>query len=245
MSRHLNASATQIAPLVLIAGDPLRTEYMAKKFLTNPQLVSKVRNNYCFTGQYKGQTVTFATSGMGIGSIAIYAHELFHDYHVQAIIRVGTCGAYSQQLIIRDLLLVEQAWSRFLFWSHAGQTNHFLPADHRLNAIIQQTAVRLKQTLKTGNILTTNVFYDQNHAQIQLSQNHNLSAVDMEAYALFALGKKFNRATATILTVSDLLYPTKESQETTFADRAFTFDQMYLLGLESLLVFARKLHLKD
>lgn len=109
MSRHLNASFDQIAPLVLIAGDPVRTEYMAKKFLTNPQLVSKVRNNYCFTGEYKGHKITFATSGMGISSIAIYVHELFHDYNVQAIIRVGTCGAYSEKLFISDLLLVKKA----------------------------------------------------------------------------------------------------------------------------------------
>ena len=240
MSRHLSALPSEIAPLVLIAGDPVRTEHMAKKFLKNPQLVSKVRNNFCFTGEYKGQRVTFATSGMGVGAIAIYAHELFNEYNVQALVRVGTCGAYASNLQVGEVVLATKAWSRFVFWPEQGSNRHFFSPHPLLNAVIIETAKTLKQPLKTGSAFSTNVFYNQIDHQSAIVKDNELAVVEMEAYALFAMGEKFRRFTATLLTVSDLLYPPKPGQkaDTTFAERAFTFDQMYLLGLESLLTFA-------
>ncbi len=245
MSRHINADLNQIAPLILIAGDPLRTEHMAKKFLKDPKLVSKVRNNYVYTGTYQNIRISFATSGMGNASIAIYAHELINDYHAKAIIRVGSCGAYDDKLQIKDVLLVNQAYSPFIFWPELGSNSYYLPADSALNQIITQQANALKLKIQTVNCFSTSNFYELNSDRIfQWALKNNLSAVEMESYALFAQGIKFKCATATILTVSDLLFPPKDYhkvQATSFKERRIEFESMFKIGLESLIVFAKKL----
>ena len=105
---HMNAKKEDIAPIVILPGDPLRAEYIAKTFLTNAKKVTNIRNMLGFTGYYKGQRVTVMGSGMGMPSCGIYAFELFYYYNVQKIIRIGTCGVSDKSVEIPELILADK-----------------------------------------------------------------------------------------------------------------------------------------
>src|SRR5207253_5263149 len=103
MSTHISARAGEIAPRVLLPGDPLRAQWIAETFLEDAKCYSEVRGMLVFTGTYRGVEVSVQGSGMGMPSASIYAHELINDYGVQRLIRVGTCGALSETLRLRDV----------------------------------------------------------------------------------------------------------------------------------------------
>ena len=108
---HIEAKKEDIAPRVLMPGDPNRAKYIAEKYLEEPRLVNKLRGELAFTGKYKGVDVTIFASGMGIPSMGIYSHELFDHYDVENIIRIGTAGSYTPDLKVFDLLVVDSAYS--------------------------------------------------------------------------------------------------------------------------------------
>ena len=95
---HNSAAPGEIAKTVLMPGDPLRAEFIAKNWLTDVKLVNQVRNIYAFTGRYQGKEVTVMASGMGMPSIGIYSYELFTQYGVERIIRIGSAGSYTERL---------------------------------------------------------------------------------------------------------------------------------------------------
>jgi len=119
MSVHISAKPGEIAKIVLMPGDPLRAKYIAEKFIPDHRLVSSTRNVYYFTGTWKGKEITIGASGMGCPSIGIYSYELFTEYEVDTIIRIGTCGAYSTELKLFDLINVENAASESTFAQYA------------------------------------------------------------------------------------------------------------------------------
>ena len=159
MSLHISAEKGQIAPVVLMPGDPLRAKYMADKFLTETNLVSNTRNVFYYTGLFNGVRITIGASGMGCPSIGIYSYELYSFYDVQCIIRIGTAGAYTTDLNVYDLVNTEKAYSESTFASEAlGYTeNHFL---HQVNccAILHGKAKRRNVKLQTAAIHSTDVF---------------------------------------------------------------------------------------
>ena len=108
---HNRAANGEIAKTVLMPGDPLRAKWIAETYLTDVQLVSDVRNVYCYTGQYKGATVSVMASGMGMPSIGIYSYELYKFYDVENIIRIGSAGAYTDKLKVLDVVLADAVWS--------------------------------------------------------------------------------------------------------------------------------------
>ena len=111
MSVHISAKPGEIAKIVLLAGDPLRAKWVADNYLQEAQLVSSTRSAFYFTGTYKDKPVTVGASGMGCPSIGIYSYELYSEYEVDCIIRIGTCGAYSKKLKLFDLINVDTACS--------------------------------------------------------------------------------------------------------------------------------------
>ncbi len=119
MSLHISAKSGEIAKVVLLAGDPLRAKNIADKMLENPKLVSTTRNALYFTGTYKGTPVTVGASGMGCPSIGIYSYELFKEYDVECIIRIGTAGGYTTDLKVYDVLNVNKAFSESTYASSA------------------------------------------------------------------------------------------------------------------------------
>ena len=142
MTIHNEANLNEIAKTVLMPGDPLRAKYIAEKYLTDYKLVNKIRNIYAYTGKYNGKEITVMASGMGMPSIGIYSYELYKFYNVDAIIRIGSAGAYSDKLNLLDLVLIEKSYTEGNFAkSMTGIESHIIEANSDLNNLIYNTAV--------------------------------------------------------------------------------------------------------
>lgn len=219
-----------IAKTVLMPGDPLRAKYIAETFLTDVVCFNQVRGMYGYTGLYNGKKVSVMGSGMGMPSIGIYSYELFSNYGVENIIRIGSCGAYTPELKLYDVILAADAYSESSFaLAQAGEQRDLLPANQELNEVIKQSAKDLNINLHIGTIHSSDVFYRQ-HGSVheQMYQEHGCLAVEMESFALFHNANVLNKRAACILTVSDSLV-TRE--ETSAAERQTAFEQMMKIAL--------------
>lgn len=219
-----------IAKTVLMPGDPLRAKYIAETFLTDVVCFNQVRGMYGYTGFYNGQKVSVMGSGMGMPSIGIYSYELFSNYGVENIIRIGSCGAYTYQLKLYDVILASAAYSESSFaLAQSGETRCLLPANTELNKVIEKVAEELDISLNIGVIHSSDVFYHQ-HGSVheQMYNEHQCLAVEMESFALFHNANVLNKRATCLLTVSDSLV-TKE--ETTSVERQTAFEQMMKIAL--------------
>ncbi|AQX03824.1 purine-nucleoside phosphorylase [Elizabethkingia meningoseptica] len=231
MSVHISANKGDIAKVVLQPGDPLRAQYIAENFLENVRLVSKTRNIFYFTGEYKGKTVSVGASGMGCPSIGIYSYELYTEYDVDTIIRIGTCGAYSTDLKLYDVLNVENAASESTYAKYAWEIEgDILPHQGKIFDLINDTAQSLDIVTKKTNIHTSDIFYRKTPGTPAVAEKYNCSAVEMEAFALFANAQYLGKNAATILTVSDII-PTREEISADQRERALK--PMIELALET------------
>lgn len=231
MSIHISAKSGEISKIVLLPGDPLRAKYIAEKMLENIKLVSSTRNVYFFTGTYKGIPLTIGGSGMGCPSIGIYSYELYNDYNVDCIIRIGTAGAYSNQLNLFDVINVDKAYSESTYAKCAFNfdDDHFYHQGKAYD-IINQTAKKLSIQILSGSIHSSDVFYRSTPSLPQIAVDNNCLAVEMEAFTLFANAKHLNKIAATILTISDII----SSHQSISADqRERSLEAMYTLALES------------
>lgn len=210
MSVHISAQKGEIAKTVLMPGDPLRAKYIAENFLENVKLVSKTRNMFYFTGTYKGKEITIGASGMGAPSIGIYSYELYTEYEVETIIRIGTCGAYTTDLKVFDLLNAESAASESTYAQYAWEIEGDLILHQgHVFGVIQETAQEMGLAVKQTPIHTSDIFYRKNPGIPAVAQKYNCLAVEMEAFSLFANAKHLGKNAATLLTVSDVI-PTRE-----------------------------------
>lgn len=210
MSVHIKAQKGEIANIVLQPGDPLRAKYIAENFLENPELVSNTRNIFYFTGNYKGKKISVGASGMGAPSIGIYSYELFTEYEVETIIRIGTCGAYSTDLQLFDVLNVENSASESTYAKYAwGIEDEIISHQGKIFEALNATAEKITQPLKKTNIHTSDIFYRKDTAVPEIATKYNCTAVEMEAFALFANAQYLGKNAATLLTVSDII-PTGE-----------------------------------
>ncbi len=233
MSVHIKAKKGEIAKVVLQPGDPLRAKYIADNFLENAQLVSDTRNIYFYTGTYKGKTITVGASGMGCPSIGIYSFELYTEYEVDTIIRIGTCGAYSTELKVYDVLNVENSASESTYAQHAwGIEGELISHQGVAFETINNTAKELNINVKTTNIHTSDIFYRKEVGTPAIADKYNCLAVEMEAFALFANAQYLGKNAATILTVSDVI-PTQEFISADERERALK--PMMELALEAAL----------
>ncbi|AJR12237.1 Purine-nucleoside phosphorylase [Mesomycoplasma dispar] len=211
MTAHIEAKKNEISPIVLMPGDPLRAEFIAKNFLKDAKLVSKVRNNFIFTGKYKGKKVTVASSGMGSGSIGIYAYELFKFYNVEKIIRIGSAGSYDKNLEIYDLVIANSAWSDSCSFPAlvSGKQTHLAQPDLELVANLFHSATKLKLNPTYARIHSTDVFYSSRELEKTISSS-KAKAVEMESFALFTIASHLGKQAASILTISDNLITKSE-----------------------------------
>lgn len=229
---HIESKKEDIAKTVLMPGDPLRAKMIAEKYLDNPVLVNSVRNILAYTGTYKGKRVTIFSSGMGNPSMGIYSYELFTEYDVDEIIRIGSCGAFREDLNLYEVLLVENSYSVSNYLQELnGELDHVLPGNEELNEKLEVVANRLGVKLNRGNVYNTDVFYNQVDIP-NLRDNYNCYATEMETFALFSNAKKLNKKASAILTVSDNLI-TKEV--TSSEERQNSFNKMVEIALESII----------
>ena len=221
-----------IAKTVLMPGDPLRAKYIAETFLEDVICFNEVRGMYGFTGTYNGKKVSVMGSGMGMPSIGIYSYELFSNYGVETIIRIGSCGAYSPDLKLYDVILAKDAYSESSFaLAQAGEERDTLPANVEVNEVIIESAKELNIPLNIGTIHSSDVFYRQHGSvHVELFEKHNCLAVEMESFALFHNANVLGKKAACLLTVSDSLVT---HEETTSAERQTAFEQMMKVALDA------------
>ena len=236
MSVHINAKKGEIAPIVLLAGDPLRAKYIAEQFLPDHQLVSTTRNAFYYTGTYQGTRVTVGASGMGCPSIGIYSYELYNEYDVQCIIRIGTAGAYTNEIKLYDVINVDVAYSESTYAREAfGYAEDHIAHQGNAYQLINETATRLDFPLIQANIHSSDVFYRSKPGTPPMAAQNQCPAVEMEAFSLFANARYLGKMAATILTISDII-PTHEA--ITPEQRQTTLDKMARLALESVVTIS-------
>src|SRR5688572_7076656 len=235
MSIHIAANKDQIAKIVFLAGDPLRAKWVSEHFLAKAELVNTTRNAFYFTGYYKDKRVTVGASGMGCPSIGIYSYELFTEYDVDCIIRIGTCGAYKTDIKLYDLINAETAFSESTYAQAAfGFSEDHFEHQGNLYDLINETAANMNVALLTGPIHSGDAFYTSSRNLPAIATKNNLLAAEMEAFALFANAKFLEKAAACLLTVSDnIVNKTMMSAE----EREKKVSKMIELGLESALGF--------
>ena len=239
MSIHISAQKDEIAPVVLLAGDPLRAKFIAEKYLSDLKVSGGTRSIFFYTGNYKGKRITIGASGMGCPSIAIYSYELYNEYDVKFIMRIGTAGGYSTSLKLFDVINVDKAFSESTYAKCAFDFNsdHF---EHQGEAfdIINRVAKESNHHIISGNIHSSDVFYRSTPALPKIAADNNCIAVEMEAFSLFANAKHLNKMAATILTISDII-PTQES--ITADQRERSLENMIFISLESSVAIAENL----
>ncbi len=209
VTAHIESRLEDIASTVIMPGDPLRAKMIAEKYLEDARLVNSIRGMLAYTGKYLGKEVTVFASGMGIPSIGIYAYELFHFYHVERIIRVGSCGAGDSSVQVGDVVLASSATSASNFAKlFAGDEERFYPASAQLNEKISMVAKEKGQELKVGDIITSDVFdvYVDHDSFMKNFERKTYLATEMEAFALFFLAKHLGKEAACLLTVVDSKY---------------------------------------
>jgi len=230
---HIEAKLGDIAKTVLMPGDPLRVKMIAETYLDNYRLVNSVRNILAYTGSYKGKEVTIFASGMGNPSMGIYSYELFKFYDVDEIIRVGTCGAYQENLNLYDTIIVESTYSNSTYAKESnGYLENIINSSEDLNRKLEEAANDLEINTIKGRIHCTDVFYKENDNFRELVEKYNVLGTEMETFALFTNAKSLNKKATCILTVSDNLVT---KQETSSTERQNSFHNMIKIALESTL----------
>lgn len=217
---HIGAQYGEIADTVIMAGDPLRVKFMAEKFLDNPVQFNNIRGMLGFTGTYKGRRVSVMGHGMGIPSIGIYTYELYNFYDVKTIIRVGSAGSIQHDLHVGDLVIAMGACTNSNYGAQYELPGIYAPiADFELVRGAVDTCKQLGFRYKVGNVLSSDIFYNEN-AHNDRWQQMGVLAVEMEASALYMNAARSGNRALAILTVSDHILTgeltTAEERQTTF-----------------------------
>jgi len=231
MSTHIGAAAGDIAPVVLMPGDPLRAKWIAETFLDGAQCYTEVRGMYGFTGTWRGHRVSVQGSGMGQPSLSIYVNELFGEYGVESVIRVGSCGGLTERVAVRDLVIASGACTdssinriRFEGLDYAAVADFGL-----LRAAVDATSDLAAGTgVHVGLIFSSDSFYAARPELMTRMVDYGVLAVEMEACELYTLAAKYGRRALAICTVSDQIVT---GEETTALERQETFGAMVEIAL--------------
>lgn len=230
MTPHINAPQGAFADIVLMPGDPLRAKYIAEHFLQNAELVTSVRNMLGYTGTYKGRRVSVMGHGMGIPSCSIYAKELITEYGVKKLIRIGSCGALSENIKIRDIIIALGACTdsnvnriRFKGYDFAAI------ADFDLVQSAVKTAQDLNTPIHIGNVFTSDLFYTPDTQIFDIAEKHGVLGVEMETAGFYGVAAEFGAKAMAIMTVSDHM---KTGEQIPAEERQLSFNEMITLALE-------------
>ncbi len=228
---HLNANPGDFADTVLMPGDPLRAEFIAKTFLVDAKCVNTVRNMWGYTGSYKGTRVSVLAHGMGIPSVSIYATELVREYGVKNLIRVGSCGALGTTLKLGDIFVAMGA-------STDSKVNRMRLMDHDYAAIadfhLLSTAVKVAgeqgKPVHVGNVFSADLFYTPQPELFDKLEKMQVLAVEMESAGLYGLAAENGARALTLLTVSDQI---RTHEHLSAEARQTSFGSMIEIALET------------
>jgi purine-nucleoside phosphorylase len=226
---HISAKAGDFAKTVLMPGDPLRAKYIAENYLENATLVNNVRGVQGYTGYYKGKRVSVMASGMGQPSIGIYSYELFNFYGVESIIRVGSCGSFSPELHVRDIIIAMGACTNGNYASQYKLPGTFCPiANFDMVRRAAEECEKAGVKYRVGNILSSDMFYDDANSGMDWAKMGVLG-VEMESAALYCNAARAGKKALCICTVSDsFIYP---EENTTAEERQTSFTKMMEIAL--------------
>lgn len=202
---HNEAKKGEIAKVVLMPGDPNRAKWIADNFLHDVKLVNQVRGQLCFTGLTKNnKRISVMSSGMGHPSIGIYSHELFAEYDVDLIIRVGTCGSYQPNIDFFDVLIGEQIMTDSNYGAQLGYDCHYEPkADTSIVVAAKEVLEKKGYPYHSGKVFAADVFYDFKKDIWKDYAARGAMAVEMESFALYINAAYLGKKALTMLTVTD------------------------------------------
>lgn len=227
---HNGAKEGEIARTVLMPGDPLRAKYIAETYLEDAVCFNTVRNMLGYTGTYHGKKISVMGGGMGIPSIGIYSYELYNFYGVENIIRIGSAGAYADDVHVMDIVIGMGACTNSNYAHQYGLPGTFAPiADYELMQKAIDIAKQQGKTVKVGNILSSDTFYSDDAAAKDKWKAMGVLAVEMEAAALYMNAARAGKRALCILTISDHLYATEELSA---KERETGFGSMMEIALE-------------
>lgn len=232
---HNNANLGDIAKTVIMPGDPLRAKYIAENFLEDYRLVNDVRGMYAYTGFYKGKEITVMAHGMGMPSVGIYTYELYKFYEVENIIRIGSCGGYTPELQLFDIVLSENVYTESNYALTFNNDNcHTISPSRYLNSIIEETSKEDDIKIVKGNTVSSDFFDvympDYHKFLDRIPNNFNPISAEMEAFALFYNAKFFNKKAACLMSVVDSKFIDKVA---TAEERQIGLTNMIKLALDS------------
>jgi purine-nucleoside phosphorylase len=230
MSIHIGAEPRQVAPTVLLPGDPLRAQFVAETYLKDVEMYNEVRGMLGFTGTWNGVRVSVQGSGMGMPSLAIYANELIRSYGVQRLIRIGSCGSMQATVGVRDLIVAMTASTDSAMNRRRFRGMDFAPAaGWNLLRTAVNAATERSMKLHAGGILSSDTFYQDDPEEWKLWAAYGVLAVEMETNQLYTLAAKHGVEALSLLTVSDSLV---SGEELSSEERQSTFHEMVELALE-------------
>ncbi|MBQ5918349.1 MAG: purine-nucleoside phosphorylase [Lachnospiraceae bacterium] len=232
---HNKAEVGQIAKTVLMPGDPLRAKFIAETFLTDVKQFNDVRNMYGFTGTYNGVEVSVMGSGMGMPSIGIYSYELYTQYGVENIIRIGSAGSYCEEAKVYDVVLASEAYSESSYANtQSGYDKDKTYPNKELNDTIKECANKLNIPVIEGCIHSSDVFYREGGTDYKTLHNEKgCLAVEMESFALFHNASVLGKKAACLLTISDSFV---SNEVTTAEERQTSFTNMMKVALEAAII---------
>ena len=221
---HIEAKKGEIAKTIILCGDAKRTRFIAERFLTNVSLVNSVRNNYCFTGVYKGKRISIMSVGMGNASMGIYSYELFNFYGVENAIRLGTIGSLNKDYILGDIVAAESVMTSVNYnnlYAEKGECE--LLASQELVKKFKDTAKLTKKKVKFGKIYSSDTFYaPEEEIKRQISLGN--VGVEMESAALYLNAQMAGKKALCVCMVSDEILTgkkyTSEERQTKVLDAA-------------------------
>ena len=232
---HINAEVGEIAPIVIMPGDPLRAKRLAENLLTDAKEVTSIRNMLGFTGYYKGVKVSVMAHGMGMPSLGIYLYELIHFYNVKKVIRVGSCGVLDPSIKIPDIILADSAYTISNFaLSYSNQKKNLEYPNKELNQTIVETAKELGTHLHIGTILTTDVFgpyVNRQNILDKVPDKVHVVGEEMETFALLHIANKYKVQASALITCVDSEFV---NYILTPEERQNCLDEMLKLALESI-----------
>ena len=219
---HINATPDDFAKTVLMPGDPLRSKFIAENFLEGAKLINNVRGIQGYTGTYRGERVSVMASGMGMPSIGIYSYELYNFFGVENIMRIGSAGAMSESVCVRDIIIGMGASTTTNFAVQYGLEGTFAPiADYKMMKIAIEEADRIGARYAVGNLLSSDIFYNANPEAQKRWLALGILGVEMEAAALYMNAAYAKKSALAICTVSDHLL-TGESLDAEQRQSSFT-----------------------
>lgn len=237
MTPHNSAKKGEIAKTVIMPGDPMRAKYIAEKYLTDYRLVNEVRGMYAYTGLYNGKEVTVMAHGMGMPSMGIYAYELYKFYDVEEIIRIGSCGAYVEDMKLFDIILSTACYTESSFaLTLNNDLCHIAYSDEDLNIKIGKVAYQNEIKLYRGMTACLDCFdvymTDVNKFFDRMPNDIKPIAAEMEAFSLFYIAKMLGKKAACLMSVVDSKYI---KDVATAEEREQGLDKMIKLALDSVL----------